>query len=449
MNQSTNMSRRGLLRLGAAAGAMGLAGSTLAACNSNGNGSGSNGSGSGGSASLRFVFWGADDRVRRFQDACDLFMEQHENIEILPEFGEIGALETRIGVAMSAGNLPDIFWVHAGLFPQMVAEGHVMDLTDHFGQEISSDGFTDALLVNGNYDGRQYSLPHGLQSPCTFAKVPILDELGIPIKTYPESYTWEEYAEYANRAHELMGPDFYGTDEPTSTGYHDPMRAWIRQHGEELWAEDGDVGFTAETLTSWLEYWDELRGNGGAVPPEIHRDDDPFFQGAPMIRNLAAFHLRNSNQIGELQQLSPEELVIMPLPGNGGDGTDNIFMFPNELAIAADTQYPEEALLFVNFMLNDPERAEIIGTTIGSPPTQAMRDAIAPGLDEAEGQFLDYIGFEVEAEPRVMPPSPLNSSGFTGEMNETLDAWAFGQRSVEEAVEHILGSARDQHLLND
>lgn len=435
--QISQLSRRGLLRLGAAAGVAGVAGAGLAGCSSGGGSSN-------GSASLRFVFWGADDRVRRFQDACDLYMEQNPGTEILPEFGEIGALETQMSVAMSAGNLPDVFWVHGNLFPQMVAEGHVMDLTDHFGDEIRSDGFTDSVLVSGNYDGRLYSLPHGLQSPCVFAKAPILDELGIPIKTYPESYTWEEYAEYANLAHERMGPDFYGTDEPSSTGYYDPMRAWIRQHGEDLFNDSGDLGFSEATLVGWLEYWDTLRASGGAVPPDIHRDDDPFFQGAPMIRNLAAFHLRNSNQIGELQKLSPEELVLMPLPGNGGDGTDNIFMFPNNLAIAADTEYPDEALRFVDFLLNDPERAEIIGTTIGSPPTQQMRDVIAPGLDEAEQQFIDYIGFEVDAAPRAMPPNPPAAGAFTGEMTTALDAWAFGQLSVEDAVATIFGPARDQ-----
>ncbi|GAB2971149.1 extracellular solute-binding protein [Actinotalea caeni] len=374
-------------------------------------------------------------------------MEQHDNIQILPEFGEIGALETRMGVAMSAGNLPDVFWVHANLFPQMVAEGHVMDLTDHLGQEIRNEGFTESILADGNYDGRQFAIPHGLQSPCTFAKVPLLEDLGIPIKTYPESYTWDEYADHARLVHEKLGPNFYGTDEPTSTGYYDPFRAWLRQHGEELYDTSGDVGFTAGTLTAWLEYWDELRASGAAVPPDIHRDDDPFFQGAPMIRNLAAFHLRNSNQIGELQKLSPEELVIMPLPGNGGDGTDNIFMFPNQLAVAASTKYPEEALQFVDFLLNDPERADIIGTTIGSPPTEQMRQAIAPNLDPAERLFLDYIGFEVEAGPRPMPPSPPTAGAFSGEMRDTLDAWAFGRTTVEEAVEHILGPAREQHLL--
>ncbi|WP_139177693.1 ABC transporter substrate-binding protein [Ruania alba] len=345
--QSSSISRRSLLRLSATAGAAGLAGSGLAACSSGG-------SSGNGSASLRFMFWGADDRVRRFQEACDLFMEQNPDIEILPEFGEIGALETRMSVAMSAGNLPDVFWVHGNLFPQMVAEGHAMDLTDHLGQEIRDEGFTEAVLGSGAFEGRQFAIAHGLQSPCTFAKVPVLEELGIPVKTYPDSYTWEEYAEYAKRAHEQMGPDFYGTDEPTSTGYYDPMRAWFRQHGEELYDESGGIGFTEGTLSSWLEYWDDLRASGGAVPPDIHRDDDPFFQGAPMIRNLSAFHMRNSNQISELQSLSPEEVVLMPLPGNGGDGTDNIFQFPNNLAVAAETEYPEAALRFVDFLLNDP-----------------------------------------------------------------------------------------------
>ena len=169
-----------------------------------------------GSTTLRFMFWGSDDRVQRFQRACALFTERNPDIRVSPEFAAIDSIETKTTVAMSSGNLPDVLWVLGNLFPQMVSEGHLMDLTPYLDAPggISTEGFSDSVLAPGKRDGRQYAMTHGIQSVGLFAKQNVLDEIGVPLKQYPDAYTWDEFAQYNAQIHAAKGADFYGTDDP-------------------------------------------------------------------------------------------------------------------------------------------------------------------------------------------------------------------------------------------
>lgn len=434
------LSRRTFLQASAAVGA-GLAGSgLLAGCGDDGGSSSSGGGG--GPATIRFAFWGSDDRVKRFQEAVDLFHTEHSTIRVEPEFGAIDAIETKTTVAMAGGNLPDVFWIVGPLLPQLGRDGHLVDLSTVIGNGIDGDGFEDALLLSGQVDGVQYALPHGLQSIGLFANQRLLDEAGIEARKYPESFTWDEYADVCRQIRAANGDQFYGTDEPTYAGAPHFFRAWARQRGENLYNDDGDLGFTEDTLRAWLEYWQELRDSGAAVPPALALEQNPFFEGAPMIRGLSAFHMRNSNQLLELQGLSEDDLTLMPCPGNGGDGTASIGIDPNILGISADSSNQEAAVEFVNFLLNDPKRAEVIGTTIGAPATQAMREHILPTLSEPEAEFIEYIDFEASAPIDPIPPAPDTAGAFQEGMNLAMEELAYGRISIDDAVGRVFGDLR-------
>ncbi|WP_187292826.1 extracellular solute-binding protein [Beutenbergia cavernae] len=438
---SSGLGRRDLLGWGLA-GAGVLGAMSLAGCGSGGSGGGS--SGSGGSAALRFMFWGSGDRVERFQGAIDLFHERHPDIRVSPEYADIDAIKTKLSVAMSGGDLPDVFWVHGDLFAPMVAEGKLMELGPLFGDGIDASGFTDSTLAaGGQVDGAQWAISHGLQSVGVFADLTVLEPLGIVPPSYPEAWTWDEYEEISLQVHDALGPDFWGTDEPTYAGAGNYFRAWARQRGEQLWTDDGDIGFTEATFREWAEYWTRMRDAGAAVPVALALEQNPFFEGAPMIRGMAAFHMRNSNQMAELSTLTDHELTLMPSPGNGGEGNRYIGLDPNTMAISADTRNPEAAILFTDFMLNDPERAEIIGTTIGAPPTSAIREHIKPTISEPEAIFLDYIEFEATAELDPVPATPTTGAAFGSGMTRTMEELAYGQLTVDDATARVFGELRD------
>jgi multiple sugar transport system substrate-binding protein len=440
-----NLSRRRLLQLGGSLGAV-LASSALAACGGSSNSS--SGGGGGSSATLRFMFWGSDDRVKRFQQACALFTKKNPNIKVMPEFGAIDAIRTKTTVAMASKNLPDVMWVLGDLLPQLVSEGHIMDLTPHLGQAggIATDGFTDGVLEPGKQNGKQYAITHGIQSVGVFARNSVLDEVGLPVKQYPDAYSWEEFSSYCAKIHQAKGEKFFGTDDPNYAGAPNFFRAYARQNGQQMWTESGDLGFTRDLLTTWLEYWKQLRDSKAAVPTALALEQNPYFEGAPMIRGLSAYHLRNSNQMLELQKLSKDPLVLMPVPGNGGAGNANIALDPNLLGIAANTKNPEAALKLADFLLNDEDRAKIVGTTIGGPPTERIREVITPTVSAPETQFLKYIGFEASAKAKPVPQSLPTAGAFSSDMTKAVENLAYGKSTVAQTVDLVFGDLRNKLL---
>jgi multiple sugar transport system substrate-binding protein len=439
------LSRRKLLQVGSALGAAAVAGPLVAGCGGGGGGGSTGGSGS---ATLRFMFWGSDDRVRRFQEACAKFTEKNPDIIVKPEFGEIDAIRTKTTVGMAGKNLPDVFWVLGDLLPQLGNDGHLMDLGPHLGATdgIDSEGFTESVLAPGKVEGTQYAMVHGLQSIGLFANRRVLEEVGIPVKLYPDSYSWEEYAKYCAQIHAAKGPKFYGTDNPNYAGAGNFFRAYARQNGQDLWSSTGDVGFTKDLLTEWLTYWQRLQESQATVPVALALEQDPFFEGAPMIRGLAAYHMRNSNQMLELQGLSKDPLVLMPAPGNGGAGNSSIALDPNMLGIAATTKFPEAAVKFVNYLLTDEDRAKIIGTTIGAPPTEKIREVVAPTVTEPEQQFLTYVGFETDADSKPVPTARPTAGAFQSGMTKAFETLAYDKATIPETVDLIFGDLRNKLL---
>jgi multiple sugar transport system substrate-binding protein len=447
MSTSSNpYSRRQVLQLGAMIGAGIAAGPLLASCAADATSTAASPGSSGGapSGTIRFSFWGSDDRVKKFQSACDLFHQKNPAITVNPEFGAIDAIKTKLTVAMAGGNLPDVFWVIGDLLPQMVSGKHILDLGPYLGNGISTDGFSDSIMTGAQYDGKQYTMTHGLQSIGLFADKNVLDALGVEVKKYPDAYSWDEYAELCAKIHAAKGDDFFGTDDPNYAGALGFFRAYARQNGEDMFSAKGDLGFTKGTLTDWLNYWEKLRGNGSVVPTSLALEQNPYFEGAPMIRGLSAFHLRNSNQLSDLQVLTKDTITLMPAPGNGGDGNSSIAIDPNLVGISANSANRDAAVLFVDFLLNDPDRAKLIGTTIGAPPTQKIRDLVSPSLTPPEAEFLEYASFEASAKSKPVPIAPPTAGAFQTEMGRLIEELAYGRASVDDTVSQIMGEARDK-----
>src|SRR5690606_10358931 len=71
--------------------------------------------------------------------------------------------------------------------------------------------------------------------------------------------------------------------------------------------------------------------------------------------------------------------------------------------ISARTAAPEAAASLVDFLLNDPRAVEVIGLTLGVPPSQAARDLLGAEPDSAAGRAIAYVE---EPADRVGPPPP-------------------------------------------
>jgi multiple sugar transport system substrate-binding protein len=386
---------------------------------------------------LRFAWWGADDRHERYLEVIDLYEERNPHVTITPEFGEIGSVTDRIATQVAGGNPPDVFWVGGDDRLTFADRGVLLDLNPYVEDgTIDISGFEEADIEQGTVNGQLISLVHGFQSAGVFSNLRVLEEVGVSLPTVPDTVTWDEFHEIALAVSDHYGDGFWGADDISFT-HQGHFNIFARQHGEQLWSEDGGLGFSPETLTAWWEMWSDLRESGAVTPADVVLEDDAFFEGAAMIRGLAGIHIRNTNQMLQLQTLSDDPLEVHLAPTIDDPEPGYLTIDPNWVTASGTTEHPDEAAAFIDFLVNDPDRALIVETTIGAPGTATLRDHILDHISEPERRFVAHIDFEAQSERFPAIPGPPGAGDVNGLLSQTAEEIALGQLDIPTGVERV------------
>lgn len=411
-----HLSRRGLLKgAGAAAGV-----SALAACGGVGGG-GSGGSGGG----LRYAFWGNNVRQQNYQQAFDLMAEQNEELALKVEFAEYSAFQERMTTQMAAGNVADIFWVPS---PQVMTyysnelyrplEGvESLDLSD----------YTEADIEDFLLDGEHNTMPFGIFVPVIRYNASFVEEDGVD---WPETWDWDGFAEFAKEYAEETEDRWavaYAADADLC------FEGWLRQHGEELWTEDGRIGYTQEGLESWIAWWEDLR-EAGATPTIGEQDGVGASWEDVGDRCLAWFS--NSNHIVDDATMFPDvdfALSHLPVDPSAPDGHQFLY-FPRQAIYAeASDANAELAGEVFNFTTGDVEMLKTVGLTMGAPVNPRVAEEYTEFASPVETAMLEVVAADREADRTPRFEAPPGSSTWRDVMTRALENVTNGNSTIPEA----------------
>jgi multiple sugar transport system substrate-binding protein len=179
----------------------------------------------------------------------------------------------------------------------------------------------------------------------------------------------------------------------------------------------------------------------GRMPPaaEVGETFTAAPEEIPMGRGHAAISFVPSNQVSTFTAASGDDLVLARIPGDDSEahiGTlINIGIY---WAISANTDHPEEAARFVEFMINNPAAFEHLGVERGVPLNVEVADAIEPTLNAVDNQQVDYIASLIAAGAGTNRgvPGQGQMPAFT---NRAIEGVMFGQQSSLEAANQWIG----------
>ena len=160
-----------------------LLGTTLlTGCGSSSGGSGNNESGENGSSdenvTLRFSWWGGDERHEATLAVIEAYEKEHPNITIEAEYSSADGYAEKKTTEFASGTAPDIFQIETGLGPEYYNQGVLYNLKD---TDFDFSNFdADFLKQNGSFgsDG-QYALPTGMAGTALIVNKTLADEIGI------------------------------------------------------------------------------------------------------------------------------------------------------------------------------------------------------------------------------------------------------------------------------
>ena len=391
-------------------------------------------------ATLRFSWWGSDERQQMTQGLIDRFEEEHPDITVKAEFTGWDDYWDRLATSTAGGNMPDIMQHESRYVREYSDRGALLDLSEYMPDVIDPSAFDESVLSTGEVDGATYAIPTGVNAYSIVADPEIFEQAGLDMPD-DETWTWEDLISIAGEITANTPADIHGVQD---WGFVDAgFEAFARQRGESLWDEDTELGFSEETLTEWWNLLVEARDSKATPRPSLTVETQAGGVDQSLVAtNNGAMGFWWTNQLPTLSESSGRDLQLLRLPGESENDQAGMFYKPAMFwAASARTEHPEEAAVFIDWLLNAPEVAELQLVDRGLPMNTDLREQIADQVTPADQQateFMDEIAADI-SEPPALPPAG------GGEVQTSLaqlhEQVLFDQITVDEAVQQFRSQA--------
>ncbi|MGW6505051.1 ABC transporter substrate-binding protein [Nonomuraea angiospora] len=367
--------------------------------------------GSGGSAgqelskdpvTLRFTWWGADERHKRTQQVIDLFQKKYPNITVKGEFKDWNGYWESLATTVAANDAPDVIQMDELYLSSYAERGALLDLGTA-GKYLKTADFDKSALDTGVVKGKQYALPVGLSTYAIVANTDLLDQFKIKLPD-DDTWSWEDLKKVGDEVSKAGGGKVSGVQ---SLGFEaGGLNIWARQAGAALFDANGKVAVPPEVLTSYWTYIRDLAKQGVTPSPSvtIERAGGSLDQSGTAT-NASVFATWWNTQLSSLTTASGAKLKLLRLPGESQAKSPGAY-FKSSMywSISARSKHPAEAALFVDFLANSQEAADVLLTDRGVPANKKIRAAITPKLTETDNAAAEYLDTaKVGQAPRVTP----------------------------------------------
>lgn len=411
-----HLSRRRLfMGAGAAAGV-----SALAACGGVAGGGGAS------AGNLRYAFWGNNVRQENYQKAFDLMAEGNEDLTLKVEFAEYSAFQERMTTQMAAGNVADVFWVPSAQVMTYYSNGLYRPLDGVESLDLSD--YSDADIKDFLLDGEHNTMPFGVFVPVIRYNASFVEEDGVD---WPDTWDWDGFAEFA-KEYTAENEDRWGVAYAADADL--PFEGWLRQRGEQLWSEDGRIGYTQEGLESWIAWWEDLR-EAGATPTIGEQDGVGASWEDVGDRCLAWFS--NSNHIVDDSTMFPDyEFALSHLPVDSSASEGHQFLYFPRQAIYADASDANAELAgeVFNFTTGDVEMLKTVGLTMGAPVNPRVAEEYVEFASPVETAMLEVVTEDREADRSPRFEAPPGSSTWRDVMTRALEEVTTGSSTIPKAA---------------
>ncbi|MBE1878749.1 ABC transporter substrate-binding protein [Myceligenerans pegani] len=394
---------------------------------------GCGGSGQGGEGEdvvLDFAWWGDETRAERYEQAVALFEEQNPGVDVRTSYASFSDYWTARNTEAAGGALPDVIQMDVAYLAEYSLNGQVAPLDEHLGETIDVSEIPESLLPSVQVDGQTTAIPTSTNTLGTLYNADTMDALGLDI---PEDgpLSWDDYdallTDIAEAGAEEAEP-VYGASNYTTVFWL--FQIWLAQQGKALFDGEGGLGFDEADLAEWWGRAEPLYESGAFVPQQ-QLDQ---IEGADAIGlGVTASETSWDNFLVRFSEgAGGAEMVMVPPPADDPDERGLFLKASLMLSMASNTDHPEEAASFIDFIVNDPEVGEIFGMSRGVPASSAALEGW-----EAEGLDAQILEYEQSVQDYVSPaPPPAVGFGtMEAEFARIAEEIGHGAVTVDEGVD--------------
>ncbi|MDR0539842.1 MAG: extracellular solute-binding protein [Spirochaetaceae bacterium] len=326
-----------------------------------------------GKATLRFAWWGGDERHQATLKAIALYEERNPGIKVEAEYGGFDGYQDKLVTQIAGGTAADIIQIDQPWLHSLSARADVF-LTLEASAALDISAFDDAFLQNYcSYNNKIKGLPTGLNGETFLQDNAILTQAGIDPSI---EWTWDTLLSEGRKINAGNSKKYaWGcSPEQTSTTI---FQKYITQLAGGLIDADKNIMWTDAQAEEALTYITKLIDNKVISPfneSSLYNKKDE--ENPEWVNgNLALIQCWVSNQD---KQLAGRALTVSALPVRAQYSNSGILVRPSQiLVVNNNSKYKDEAVEFLNFFFNDVDAVKTLATTRGIPATSTGRELLA------------------------------------------------------------------------
>ncbi|HJA68237.1 MAG TPA: ABC transporter substrate-binding protein [Candidatus Mediterraneibacter cottocaccae] len=418
-----------------------LAAGLLAGCgNGNTQNEGSEGSGSEGKTTIRFAWWGGQERADMTNEAVQLFMEKNPDIVVETSFYPYDSYYENLAIASTSDNLPDVFQSYIGSSElQQFQDGGLIEPLDTYVEDglIDTSSISENLIAEGSVGDNLYGMPFGINTRAMVVNPEIYEQAGLEI---PENgyESFEAMEADLAKIQEVTGK-YASMDFFRHAG--DGLKYYCRLQGETEFASEGDslIGFSKETFVDFYTMRLKWAENGWIPPYDVTMAENGA-EDSTLVKGESAVGVIPSNQFPNYEKAAGKDLQMILLPG-ASVSKATIVQAGAHLSIASTSKNKEAAAKLIDFLLNDEEANEILQTERGIPAADDIREAMTPSFDATTKKVSDIVDKALEYSSANDLPAMAGTSDIQKLIEEYEERIMYKDVTPEEAYDAIAEAA--------
>lgn len=333
---------------------------------------------------LRFGWWGGDDRHKAYLDAIKKYMELNPDVTIVAEYGGWNGYKEKLYTQLAGGNAPQIFqnhytwlqeesaWADATIVKDLYKYKSLIDFS------IYPDKFLDDNVV---IDKKLLALPSAMNANVLVANKALLDKIQFK---YDQPVTFDDFFKYSSQLKKINQKYYFENGMDAADIHMYWFIAYLEQKTGLPFATNYKLNYDKATLTDAFtflkRYFDEkvveplgtlelYAGNYPQNPKWINGESAVLFG---MLSTL-------ENYVHAMGTYAKDATVIpLPVMKNAKNPyyqtkVGQIF----SISGSASEKETVEAVKFLNWMNTDKEAGVLLKLSRGIPVSKVQNEALA------------------------------------------------------------------------
>ncbi|TMW72277.1 ABC transporter substrate-binding protein [Alteribacter natronophilus] len=382
-------------------------------------------------------FWGGVPAENGPQEVVDEWNENNPDVQVeYSRYVNDDEGNMRVNTALQTGESIDILKSHSpNHLEQRVDSDFLLDLADYAG-EFDIEGSVGPAAERWKMNDTYYAVPTNTNALFIMLNEDALEENGLEV---PETWTWEEVAEYANE----LGSDFpygYAID-------HDTIHGIIQNAliDDGFVDENGESNLDHPNVREGLALYYDMMHEDGVMPvlsEQVATNMQPeqmFIDGEVGMYQAGAWRLRMLNDLDEYPR--DFNVAFAPYPHFEGQSMPAHHV-EDAMSIVAETDHPEEAWEFIEWYANEGMIHLAPGGRVPASedgPAEEARELIVEGAEDTYN--LDSLNsvYEIENTEMIVDPPYQVLDNITQE----LEMFFLGNNDLDTTIERMVNFHND------